>query len=119
MVQIPQRRDARMLLAGGPGDEPTIVSIVGVVLFPFISTEDAARGLRLTCRELKQAVTDFPWEDISTVIHGSIALWRACFPRARAANLGQREGDEAWKTPNGRRTPVVDADFVHFVGLRR
>ena len=52
--QIPQRRDARvdMRLAGGPGGEPTIVSIVGVVLFPFISTEDAARGLRLTCREL-------------------------------------------------------------------
>jgi hypothetical protein len=94
------------------------VSIVGVVLFPFISTEDAARGLRLTFRELKQAVTDFPWEDMSTVIHGSIALWRACFPRARGANVGQRIWGEGWQNPNGRRTPVVDADFVHFVGLR-
>ena len=117
MVQIPQRRDARageMRLAGGPGGEPTIVSIVGVVLFPFISTEDAARGLRLTCRELKQAVTDFPWEDMSTVIHGSIALWRACFPRARGANVRRYD-------PDGgpvRRAPVVDADFVHLVGLR-
>ena len=83
-----------MRLAGGPGGEPTIVSIVGVVLFPFISTEDAALGLRLTCRELKQAVTDFPWEDVRTVIKGNIALWRACFPRARGANVGQCIGDE-------------------------
>ena len=96
-----------MRLAGGPGGEPTIVSIVGVVLFPFISTEDAARGLRLTCRELKQAVADFPWEDMGTVIHGSIALWRACFPRAIGANVYQ----------NNRSTAVVDADFVHLVGV--
>ena len=107
-----------MRLAGGPGGEPTIVSIVGVVLFPFISTEDAARGLRLTCRELKQAVADFPWEDMRTVIRGSVALWRGCFPRARCANVGQCPGAEEYHNPNGRRTPVVDADFVHFVGLR-
>ena len=107
-----------MRLAGGPGGEPTIVSIVGVVLLPFIGTWDAALGLRLTCRELKQAVTDFPWEDMKTVIHGSLALWRACFPRARGANVEQCEGDEEWENPSGRRTPVVDADFVHFVGLR-
>ena len=105
-----------MRLAGGPGGEPTIVSIVGVVLFPFISTEDAARGLRLTCRELKQAVTDFPWEDMDTVIHGSIALWRACFPRARGANVGQR--GQWGGNPNARRAAVVDGDFLHFVGLR-
>ena len=107
-----------MRLAGGPGGEPTIVSIVGVVLFPFISTEDAARGLRLTCRELRQAVTDFPWEDMGTVIRGSIALWRGCFPRARGANVGHRGGNKPLQNPTGRRTPVVDADFVHFVGLR-
>ena len=47
-----------MRLAGGPGGEPTIVSIVGVVLLPFIGTRDAALGLRLTCRELKQAVLE-------------------------------------------------------------
>ena len=88
--QIPQRRDARvdMRLAGGPEGEPTIVSILGVVLFPFISTEDAARGLRLTCRELKQAVTDFPWEDVRTVIKGNIALWRACFSTCQGCKCG-------------------------------
>ena len=117
-LRVRTTSSAEMRLAGGPGGEPTIVSIVGVVLFPFISTEDAARGLRLTCRELKQAVTDFPWEDVRTVIKGKIALWRACFPRARGANVGQRGGNARWQNPNGRRTPVVDADFVHFVGLR-
>ncbi len=104
-----------MRLAGGPEGEPTIVSIVGAVLLPFIGTRDAALGLRLTCRELKQAVTDFPWEDMRTVIKGSIALWRACFPRAIGANVGQYND---FHVPFGRLTPVVDADFVHFVGLR-
>jgi hypothetical protein len=56
-------------------------------------------------------VADFPWEDERTVIRGSVAAWRACFPRARWANVEQYG--------RGRRTPVVDADFVHFVGLRR
>ena len=93
------------------------MSIVGVVLFPFFSTRDARR-LRLVCRELKQAVADFPWEDMSTVIRGSIALWRACFPHARGANVGQLVGVKEWQNPNGRRIPVVDGDFVHFVGLR-
>ena len=50
------------------------------------------------------------------MIKGSIALWRVCFPRARGANVGQ------WRVyggnPNGRHTPVVDGDYVHFVGLR-
>ena len=75
-----------MRLAGGPGGEPTIVSIVGVVLFPFLDTREAC-SLRLVCRELKQAVADLPWEDMRTVIRGSITLWRACFPRARGANI--------------------------------
>ena len=93
------------------------MSIVGVVLFPFLDTREAS-SLRLVCRELKQAVADFPWEDMGTVIRGSIALWRACFPRARGANVGERVGDGEGLNPNGRLTDVVDGDFVHFVGLR-
>jgi hypothetical protein len=54
---------------------------------------------------------------MNTVIHGSIALWRACFPRAISANVAQG-GKDNWRNSNGRRTPVVDADFVRFVGLR-
>jgi hypothetical protein len=69
--------------------------------------------LRQLCREFKTTVADFPWEDSKTVIKGSVAAWRACFPRARWANVNQIY----WE--GGRRTPVVDADFVHFVGLRR
>ena len=89
------------------------MSIVGVVLFPFFDTREAC-SLRLVCRELKQAVADFPWEDMGTVIRGSIALWRACLPRARGANVRMYDLHEG----PVRRIPVVDGDFVHFVGLR-
>ena len=39
---------------------------------------------------------------------GSVAAWRASFPRAKVANVGN----------SIRRTPIVDADFVHFEGLQ-
>jgi hypothetical protein len=79
-------------------------------LLPMFDTKEATT-LRQLCREFKSTVEDFPWEDEKTVILGSVAAWRACFPRARWANVEQYGG--------GRSTPVVDADFVHFVGLRR
>ena len=48
------------------------------------------------------------------MIKGSIAAWRACFPRARCANVHEED-----MTGYGERAvPVVDADFVHFEGLR-
>ena len=102
-------------LAGGPGGEPTIVSILPIrtVLFSLLGMHEAC-SLRLSCQELKQAVADFPWEDMETVIRGSIALWRACFPRARAAHVGGFNNKGIYTTS----APVVDADFVHFVGLR-
>jgi len=78
-------------------------------LLPMFDTKEATT-LRQLCREFKSTVADFPWEDEDTVIKGSVADWRACFSRARWANV---------KEFSGRRTPVVDADFVHFVGLRR
>ena len=90
---------------------------IRAALFPFFDTREAC-SLRGVCHELRQAVGDFPWEDMGTVIRGSIALWRACLPRARGANVGQRIGDGLYQNPNGRRTAVVDGDFVHFVGLR-
>jgi hypothetical protein len=81
-------------------------------LLPMFTTKEATT-LRQLCREFKSTVADFPWEDEETVIMGSVGAWRACFPRARWANVAQNEWND------GRRTPVVDADFVHFVGLRR
>jgi hypothetical protein len=79
-------------------------------LLPMFTTKEATT-LRQLCREFKSTVADFPWEDGRTVIKGSVAAWRACFLRARCANVSQE-----WY---GQRIPVVDADFVHFVGLRR
>ncbi len=80
-----------------------------------LGTREAC-SLRGVCRELKQAVGDFPWEDMDTVIRGDVALWRACFPRALGANVGQR--GQWGENPNGRLTAVVDADFVLLGGLK-
>ena len=81
-------------------------------LLPMFDTAEAT-VLRQLCKEFKDTVAEFPWEDEKTVIRGSVAAWRACFPRARWANV------MGSKWAGGRRTPVVDADFVHFVGLRK
>ena len=96
----------RMTLAGGEGH--TLLAECPGALLQFFDTPRAC-ALRLVCREFQAAVAAFPWEDRGTVILGSIGGWRACFPRARCANVRMSVG--------GRRVPVVDADFVHFVGL--
>ena len=101
-----------MPLAGG-GQE-TLLSEVGFVLLPLFTTAEAC-ALRLVCREFLAAVAEHPWEDRRTVIQGSLAAWRACFPRARCANV--RKWDAGDRLPV-RAAPVVDADFVHLEGLR-
>ena len=101
-----------MALAGGTGR--TLAAECPGALLQYFSTPEAC-VLRLVCRELQAAVAAHPWEDRKTVIKGSIGNWRACFPRARCANVRMRD----WPGGGGvvRRTPVVDADFVHFEGL--
>ena len=101
----------RVPLAGGT--QETLLSEVGPVLLPLFTTRDAC-ALRLVCREFLAAAREHPWEDRETVIQGSIAAWRACFPRARCANVGRFTffGAEV------REAPVYDVDFVHFAGLR-
>ncbi len=101
----------RVPLAGGT--QETLLSEVGPALLPFFTTRDAC-ALRLVCREFLAAVREHPWEDRRTAIHGSIAAWRACFPRARYANVGRNPFIGA----ESRRAAVYDADFVHFAGLR-
>ena len=81
-------------------------------LLPYFDTREAC-ALRLVCREIRSAVAAHLWQDRKTVILGSIGGWRACFPRARCANVRERDWD--WGRAC-RRAPVVDADFVHFVG---
>ena len=97
------------MLAGGKG-RTLLIECPGVLLQYFDTREACA--LRLVCRELQAAVAAHPWEDRGTIIKGSIGGWRACFPRARCANVHIDNDVRGW-----RRTPVVDADFVHFVGL--
>ncbi len=90
-------------------------------LLPMFTTKEATT-LRQLCREVKTTVADFPWEDEETVIMGNVAAWRACFPRARWANARSAYADDEWEWEQGKKgrvTPLVDADFVHFVGLRR
>ena len=98
-----------MTLAGGKAH--TLLAECPGALLQFFDTP-AACALRLVCREFQAAVAAYPWEDRETVILGSIGGWRACFPRARCANVRFNEHAAGW-----RHTPVVDADFVHFVGL--
>ena len=100
-----------MALAGGPGPT-TLMSSVHLCLLHYFDTREAC-ALRLVCREMRSAVAAHQWQDRATVIQGSIGGWRACFPRARCANVRMM----TWQGGIVRRTPVVDADFVHFVGL--
>jgi hypothetical protein len=107
----PVARWPPILLAGG--ERGTLVSEAGPALLPFFSTADAC-ALRLVCQVLRAAVREHPWGDRDTVIQGSIGAWRACFPRARCANVKHT----APKGHPKRAAPVVDADFVHLEGLR-
>ena len=102
---------AQIPLAGG-GQESLLSEVGSQYLLPRFTTREAC-ALRLVCREFLAAVTDQPWDDRYTVILGSIEAWRACFPRALAANVRQ-DIFPNWT----RKAPVVDADFVHFEGLR-
>ena len=100
---------ALIALAGSVGR--TLLAECSGALLQFFDTPEAC-GLRLVCREFQAAVAAHPWEDSATVILGSIGGWRACFTRARRANV------RMWIAVGVLRvTPVVDADFVHFVGL--
>ena len=93
----------------------TILSEVGAVLLRLFDTREACM-LRLVCREFVEAVAQQRWEDRDTVILGSIAAWRRCFPRARCANV--RQWTSFYDSGAVRTALVVDADFVHFEGLR-
>jgi hypothetical protein len=90
----------------------TVLSAVQHALLACFTTRTAL-PLRAACREARAAVASHAWEDRDTIIKGSIAAWRACFPRARCANVRMRDWEEGY-----RRAPVMYADFAHFEGLR-
>jgi len=72
-------------------------------IFGFLTYEDA-NNLRLVCKELRDEVRDFRWKDMKTRIKGSLALWRICFPFAKAANIRSQKN-------------LTDADFIYLKGI--
>ena len=70
----------------------------------FLSTIDAV-PVRAACKELRDAVADFPWDSSFRVI-GSLRLWFACFPCALAINVSNRKD-------------LGDTDFVYLQGISR
>jgi hypothetical protein len=102
----------RIPLAGG-GQESLLAEVGALDLLTLFTTREAC-ALRLVCREFLAAVTTQPWEDRETVVQGSIAAWCGCFPRARCANVARH----SFARGKSRTAPVVDADFVHYEGLR-
>ena len=97
------------MLAGTAGR--TLLAECPSALLDFFNTREAC-ALRLVRREFQAAVAAQPWEDMVTVITGRIDQWRACFPRARRAEIRFHPEHYGW-----RHTSLEDADFVHFVGL--
>ena len=84
----------RMPFAGesDPWSPDSVLSHCSGALLPMFDTKEAT-VLRLLCREFKETVAQFPWEDDETVIRGSVAAWRACFPKARWANVTEDEDE--------------------------
>ena len=59
-----------------------------------------SNALSGVCVEFREAVMDFPWMDVKSIIKGGRRPWHADFLAAHAVNV--------W----GRKD-IVDADFVH------
>ena len=60
--------------------------------------------LRLVSPEWKEAVNRVPINHLTTIVKGSLAGWRATFPKAEEINISGRT--------------LTDADFVHLKGLK-
>src|SRR5690348_5852226 len=75
-----------------PRDEfdETMLSGPRDAFLPFLTQREAVslRSVNVECRD---AVAGHRWlDDTETRITGSLALWRACFPLARSANVSNR-----------------------------
>lgn len=106
-------------LASGSDEGSSVLSMLsrssgGNVLLALLNARDAT-ALRATCREARDAVAAFTWDDsrvdaISGLvsagprISGLLASWRACVPLARCANASNNHS-------------LVDADFANLRGL--
>ena len=88
---------------GGDGSH-TVLSTGFGALLPFLSFRDAT-ALRGTCKEARDTIAAFPFDELVSWLPGSIASWRACFPNARSVSL-RYKGD------------LTDADLAHIAGLK-
>ena len=92
-----------------PGVVTTLLSTLhgahlnGQGILCYLTTYDA-RALRLVNHESREAVSDFRWKDKETRITGSLAAWRACFPRA------------VWVNLRGRKN-ITNADLIHLTNI--
>jgi len=77
------------LVFAGSETEKTILSVIHSELFRFFTTIDIL-PCRLVCREFKEIIANYPWNDINNVVKGNICRWRMCFPIAKAINLNAR-----------------------------
>ena len=109
-ARISASRGEHPICAFAGGALPTtLLSCCSTALLRMLSTA-AMLPLRAACKEAAAAIAAHPWEDSATAIRGRVRDWRACFPRARAANLDSGH--------HFRREPLQDADFMHLAGLR-
>ena len=90
----------RLCAGGGDAREGSVLGFLW---------QDEALGLRAASRACREAVAAHAWSDLDpdcrrSRIFGSAASWRACFPKARTANM------------MGNKT-VTDADFALLEGI--
>jgi hypothetical protein len=90
--------------------------VLRVWMMPCFSTREACE-LRLVNKVIKNAVTAHPWADRETVVKGSLAAWRACFPHARAANMNHYDVCEAPNPAGLRVAPIPTEHYHHLSGL--
>lgn len=89
--------------------EPPLIRNLHIIcpeLFPFLSTHDII-PCRLVCKEFKDAITNYIWNDIHTIIYGDIKRWRECFPNAKTVIISN----------NYARKYKITSYDIKFLGL--
>jgi hypothetical protein len=115
-ARLSASRPQHPLMAFCGGSLPhTLLSSCRGLLLPCLDTHSAL-PLRATCREARDAVALHPWATRDAPIRGSVARWRACFPRALCANFSSYM---AYLYHHNRSSPLRDEDCAHLEGLRQ
>ena len=107
---------------GGAEQNAGILDVLRFGVLSMFNTREA-NTLRLVSKGFLSDVADHPWRDMQTVIQGYVGdqvgvrqgqrgAWRACFPRAKYANITR--GGTGF-----RRNSIIDSDFVHLAGLEQ